>query len=343
MFYVNKYSKSTHSTQSTNNTSSNFHQQSLEKLKSMSGDNRLSHLIFYGPEGSGKKTLIKKFLEMTFDKSINNTKEFQYLVTGSSNVQTPIGIEQSNYHIVIEPNNNNFDRYLVQDVVNEYAKRIPLNIFTAKKPFKVVVINNIDCMSYYAQTSLRRTMEKYSDTCRFIMWCRSLTKVIDPLRSRCYCFKVGAPSQEDIFMNLVQVSCQEGYKLKLKEYFNIVKLSDNNIKTSLWLLQLKNLDIEYSTSYDNAIITIVDLILKHNIKDVLNIREIIYRIMITNIGCAKILKDILNKLIVNKDLSFDVKEKIIDAAANFEYRIVKGRREIIHIEGFIISCMNLIF
>ena len=64
--------------------------------------------------------------------------------------------------------------------------------------------------------------------------------------------------------------------------------------------------------------------------------------MITNIVGSKILKDIMNKLISNDDISFDNKVKIIEHAAKFEYRIVKGRREIIHIAGFIIACMKIL-
>jgi replication factor C subunit 3/5 len=339
MFYVNKYAL-------TNVNNSIFHKDRLDTLKQMSTDDRLSHLIFYGPEGSGKKTLINKFLEMTFDKSVRDIKECPYLVTSSGNVQTQINIQQSNYHIIIEPNNNNSDRYLVQDVVNEYAKRIPLNIFTSKKPFKVVVINNVDCMSYYAQTSLRRTMEKYSDTCRFIMWCRSLTRVIDPLRSRCYCFRVMAPSHSEIFTNLVRVACEEGFKLKLQEYLNIVKLANNNIKTSLWLLQLCNLKMTYNSSYDDALELIVNNIVQKNnvasLENILKMRDILYKIMVKNISGTKILKNITDLLLLNETIDFKKKSIIVEEAAKYDYRIVKGRREIIHIEGFIVSCMQLL-
>ena len=79
-------------------------------------------------------------LEMLYDKSVHDIVDSIYKVAGSGNTITEVVIKQSNYHIIIEPNNNNFDRYLIQEVVREYAKRMPLNIFTTKKVFKTVVI-----------------------------------------------------------------------------------------------------------------------------------------------------------------------------------------------------------
>ena len=157
----------------------------------------------------GKKTLLKQFMEKVYDSHVNNLIDSPYKVTGSGNSTTDVIIKQSNYHIVIEPNNNNFDRYLIQDVVKEYAKKVPLQVITSKKNFKMVLINNIDNLSFYAQTSLRRTMEKFSGNCRFIMWCRSLSKVIDPLRSRCYCFRIESVSEEDLLELLIYVCFKE--------------------------------------------------------------------------------------------------------------------------------------
>ncbi|MGB1597940.1 MAG: AAA family ATPase, partial [Promethearchaeia archaeon] len=53
--------------------------------------------------------------------------------------------------------------------------------------FKVIVLNEVDKMSRDGQAALRRTMEKYTSACRFIMVCNNACKVIEPLRSRCIC------------------------------------------------------------------------------------------------------------------------------------------------------------
>lgn len=311
-------------------------------LKKMSDDDSIPHIIFCGPEGSGKKTLIKFLLEMLYDKDVHKTNDSIYKVSGSGNNTTDVTIKQSNYHIVIEPNNNNFDRYLIQDVVKEYAKKVPLNVFTTNKKFKIVLINNIDNLSYYAQTSLRRTMEKFSGTCRFIMWCKSLSKVIDPIRSRCYCFRINAPNDGEILELVAKVSYAEQLNLSLKDYYKIIKLSNGNIKKALWLLQLKKIGVSYQTSYDRTIKEIIKEILTCNIDSIKNIRTLLYNIMITNINGTQIIKDIIEELFVSKGINDNCKLNIVEMAAKYEHNLIRGRREIIHLEGFITGLMYVI-
>lgn len=319
-----------------------FHKRELELLKKMSQDNSVPHIIFSGPEGSGKKTLIKLFLEMLYDKDVHTLNDSIYRVSGSGNTTTDVVIKQSNYHIVIEPNNNNFDRYLIQDVVKDYAKKIPLNIFSAKKTFKTVLINNVDNLSYYAQTSLRRTMEKFSGTCRFVMWCRSLSRVIDPLRSRCYTFRINSPNDGEILEMIAHISYYETMQLTLQDYTKIIALSNGDIKKALWLLQLKKIGVSYSTSYDIIINKIIKLLLTCNVNAILDIRLLLYNIMITNITGTQIMKDIVKKLFNNANIIEECKINIAEVAAKFEHNLIRGRREIIHLEGFVAGLMYVL-
>lgn len=319
-----------------------FHKQELEILKKMSQDESIPHIIFSGQEGVGKKTLINLFLKMVYDDQVHNLTDSVYTVSGSGNTTQEIVIKQSNYHIVIEPHNNNFDRYLIQDVVKEYAKKVPLHIFTNKKPFKMVLINNVDNLSYYAQTSLRRTMEKYSSTCRFIMWCKSLSRVIDPIRSRCYCFRIGAPNDGDMIELLAKVSAKESINLSSSDYINIIQLSNGNIKKALWLLQLKQIDEGYKTSYDDAIDEIVNTLLLLDINAITDIRTNLYNIMITNIVGSQIIKDIIRTLFNRTDINEVCKLYIADLAAKCEHNLIKGRREIIHLDPFIIGIICIL-
>lgn len=332
MFFVDKYHPNTIDKVF-------FHINELEKLKLMSQDSSIPHIIFHGPEGGGKKTIIKLFLEMIYGPNANKLVDSEYIVSGSGNSNTQVIIKQSNNHIVIEPNNNNFDRYLIQDVVKEYARRIPLELFTSKKKFKVVLINNIDNLSYYAQTSLRRTLEKYSNTCRFIMWSRSLSRVIDPLRSRCYCFRVKSPSDSEILDVLLNIASKELINISLEKYNNILEKSNGNVKNAMWLLELYNFGDCIETTYDDILNHIVQLIKKFDVKTILVIRDLFYRIMITNINGTTIIKDIVDMLLLQDNISEPSKIKIIELAAKFEHNLVRGRREIKHLEGFIVGVM----
>ena len=370
MFFVDKYTPKTIN-------EAKFHKNLLHRLQNISKNESIPHVMLCGPDGCGKKTITKMFLEMLFDKDVHKTEDVLYSVYGSGNKPRDVTVKQSNYHIVIEPENNNFDRYLIQDIVKEYAKRIPMNIFRTKKIFKIVLINNADNLSKHAQTSLRRTMEKYSKTCRFILWCNSPTKIIDPLISRCIFFTINAPTDDELFEYLFEISIKEKMKLSVCDFSYIINSARGNIKEALWLLQLykfgygkKNVyyqtidlivamiiahDIEYinnpvktNKSVENAKICKTDKLSKSNQdkpekKEKMYIRDLIYNIMITNINGARILKDITNKLLDNNDIPDECKYEIIHIISYYEHNLIRGRRFIIHLEAMIVRIMGVLF
>lgn len=321
-----------------------FHKDIIKMLENMSKDESIPHLIFYGPEGSGKKTIIRLFLEMLFNKEVHKTQDTKYTVISSGNKSNEVIVKQSSFHIVIEPNNTNFDRYLIQDIVKEYAKWTPLDIFGVKRDFKIVLINNLDNLSYYAQTSLRRTMEKYSSTCRFIMWCRSLSRVIEPLRSRCTCKAIVAPSYEEMFKYLYIINTKERMNISLADLVTICDNSNLNIKKGLWLLQLLKSKHKLETIYDETIENIIDCLVKKDLNDNANIRNLIYNILITNIDGSKLIRDIVIAISKRTDkiLSDDKKFQILKSSTKFEHNLLRGRHDIMHLEGFMMDIIYIL-
>lgn len=319
-----------------------FHKDLLNLLSIMSKDEAVPHIIFYGPNGTGKKTTVNLFLEMLFDKNVHKTKDVEYQVIGSGNKQIPKKIKQSDYHIVIEPSNNGFDKCLIYYIVKEYAKRKSLDIFDTHRNFRVVLINNIDNLSYYAQTSLRRTMERYNDKCRFIMCCNSLTSVINPLQSRCICMRVPSPTQNEMFEYIFKISIKEKINLSLDQYSDIVIKANGNIKEALWFLEYCRHNKELYTNYDDSINKIVKLIIKGKLQNILEIIKLYYGITTTYITVTKIMVDIINEICISKKLSDNLKQKIIEKSATIQYRMIEGRRGIMHFKNFVIYTMNLI-
>jgi replication factor C subunit 3/5 len=340
-YYENLSGKTELSWESQSPSKCYFHKEILSKLKIISSDDCMPHSIFYGNPGSGKKTLINLFLEMIFDNSIYNLDDSKYTVISSGNIENEVIVKQSDHHIIIEPNNNNFDRYLIQDIVKEYARRYPLCIFEKSRNFKIVLINNLDNLSYYAQTSLRRTIEKYSKTCRFIMWCHSLSKVIEPLRSRCLCIHVPTQTNNELIKWTFNIASLESIKLDFKTLTNIVESSSGNLKNILWKLDMYRYCGKINNCYQKGLINLINEIMSsHNIEV---IRDFIYKMMITNISSNTIIKDILNIILTKiNDYPKNKIFKIIDAASMFEYRLSKGRRDIIHIETFLENIVNIL-
>lgn len=306
------------------------------------------HLILYGNIESGKDYLINNLLEKIYGKSGIELKEVEYTVTGYSNTKTKIMIKQSKHHIIIEPNTNGFDKYLIQDIIQDYAKSELLNIFKNKKLFKIVIINKIDNLSYYAQASLRRTMEKYSNTCKFILISDQLSKIIEPLRSRCVLFRVNLPSNEEILETLLQICDKENINISFIKLKEIIMKSNNKINHAIWLLEMHKYNIEYTKTWEIIIDYIVHNINNFKIKTnnklyniLRNIRDKFYILFITNISTQTIIRNIMNKLLeLNNNIK--LKYEIINITSLYEEKISQGTRNIIHFDNYIIKLLYLI-
>ena len=222
-----------------------FHKEIYKILQVMSNDNSIPHLLFHGPNGSGKKTMVKLFMEMLFGKSVNSIKNVKYLVSGSGNSESEEEFKQSFHHIFIEPKGNNHDRYLIHDVIKVYVSKSRYNLIESKHNFKLVVINNVDIMSESVQFSLRRTIEKYSDQCRFIIISNSISKIINPIISRCKCILVKSPSESEMLDYCNSISLKESINLTLDRSAYILQLYNGNIKNVLWRLQMYKLNEIY--------------------------------------------------------------------------------------------------
>jgi replication factor C subunit 3/5 len=306
------------------------------------------HLIVYGLNGSGKEFLVNKLVESIYGIKGSKTQEIEYIINGYGNTKTKVMIKQSNNHIIIEPNNNGFDKYLIQEIIQEYAKTEILNICYNMNKFKIVIIDKIDNLNYYAQTSLRRTMEKYSKTCKFIFISNQLSKIIEPLKSRCLCIRVPLPTDAEIINVILKISAKENIKLTYNDIQNIIKNCDSNINKAIWHLEYKKMGSDISDNWE-VLINEIAILLTTKIKknsDINNIiikcREQFYTLYITNIDLNLVISKLMTRII---ELIEDnnVKYRIINLTSEYQFRMVNGTRQIIHLEAYILNIVKIIY
>lgn len=305
------------------------------------------HLVVYGRPGSGKDFLINKLLEKIYGKKNIELNDVEYLINGYGNSKTKVNIKQSKFHIVIEPNSNGFDKYLIQEIIQNYAKTEILNILKYKRLFKIVVINKIDNLSNTAQASLRRTMENYADTCKFIFICDQLSKMIEPLRSRCIEIRVPLPNNIQIINTLLHISQMENIDLSENDLYYIIKNCNQKIHNAIWLLELKKNGCDYIDSKNENINQIVKMIVNkknYNQKKIYGVlkksREIFYKLSITNIPTNEIISQIMRKLILCFN-DINLKSNIIEITSIFELRKSQGTRHIECFEAYLIRLIYL--
>ena len=321
-----------------------FHKDIYNFLENMGKDDNFPHILICGPDGVGKTTMVKLLTTIIFNKdAIDKMKTVVYDVNASNNKPTKEKIKQSDYHIVIEPKGTNYDKYLIHDIVKEYSQRQSLGVFKTNRKFKIVNINNIDNMSYYAQTSLRRTMEQQTEICRFIMSCKTLCKIIKPLRSRCICIRVPAPDKIDIYEYLLKICVKEGMLDEMYSVHKIVNSCNGNIKTALWDLEFMKNKIKIKTDYSCGIETIIKLLLTPTLSNLIIIRKIINNLMITTIDHSTILTDIVVGLCNSKEIDDTIKGKITEIGAISSYGLLKSRRKIIQFDVFINNTAEIIY
>lgn len=154
----------------------------------------LPHLMFCGIPGSGKKTRAMLFLRERFGESVTKVKKkdvtFKY-----PNKTIEFQLLYSNYHFQIDPSLHGvYDRSIIQDLIKKIMQLQLGSADLSHGSHKVIVVENADRLTHEAQQSLRRTLELYVKTCRFIFLVNNEGNMIDPLQSRCLKLRVAAPS-----------------------------------------------------------------------------------------------------------------------------------------------------
>jgi DNA polymerase III, gamma/tau subunits len=93
---------------------------------------------------------------------------------------------------------------VVRNKIKNVARTAPVSA-----PFKIIFLDEADSLTPDAQSALRRTMESYSRSCRFILSCNYSNKIIEPIQSRCAVYRFTPLDPNDVQAQLRNISREE--------------------------------------------------------------------------------------------------------------------------------------
>ncbi len=123
---------------------------------------------------------------------------------------------------------------MVRDRVKKFARFLGLD---TKIPFKLIILDEADEMTYDAQTALRRIIEDTAKYCRFILIANNISKIIEPLQSRCAVFKFTRISEKEVVSYLEGICKKEKIKFDEKGLKTIYSYSEGDMRHSINILQ----------------------------------------------------------------------------------------------------------
>ncbi|EQC26764.1 replication factor C subunit 3/5 [Saprolegnia diclina VS20] len=326
-----------------------FHAPISDRLKRLAASEELPHLLIYGPSGAGKKTRVMALLKELYGPNALKTRlEHKTFKHPTQSKKVEITTVASNYHIEMNPSDvGNDDRLVVQEVIKEIAM-YRLADTNAQKQFKVVVLVEVDQLSKAAQHALRRTMEKYTGSCRLILCCNSPSKVIDPLRSRCLGIRIGAPTHDEIVSVLQKVCVKENLTFCAPLAMEIAKKSERNLRRALLMLETCRVQT-YPFMPDQPIPLpeweeyiaglAKDVLQEQSPGSLLKARDKLYELLSNCIPSDIILKVLLRELTCRLD--DDLKHELAHYAAYYEHRLQCGQKAIFHLEAFLAKFMTI--
>jgi replication factor C small subunit len=285
----------------------------VKRLKGFLEKKSLPNMIFTGPPGVGKTTAALCLArELYGDSWRDNLLELN--ASDERKIET------------------------IRTKVKEYARSKPVG----GAPYKLLLLDEADALTNDAQQALRRMMEMYAPTCRFILDCNYLSRIIEPIQSRCAVFRFSRLTDEDIKKMLQRIAKAEKLVLQPEALNAIVYVSEGDMRRAINILQAAASISNKIT--EESIYEVTSRARPEEVREMVNLalsgkfeeaRKKLYHLLIEK-GLAG--EEILNQLhreILNLQIPETVKVNLIEKLGETDFRLTEGGNERIQLEALL--------
>lgn len=286
----------------------------IERLKAYVKTKNVPHLIFAGPAGTGKTTSALSLAKEVFGKE--TWKQNFHELNASD--ERGIGI--------------------IRGKIKDFARTAPLG----ETSFKIIFLDEADSLTTDAQAALRRTIEKYTHNCRFILSVNYSSKIIEPIQSRCAVFRFKPIKEEDIKKYIRKIASKEKLEITQDGLETLTFIARGDMRKAINVLQVgasinKKITAELlyetsSTARPEDVKTMIKTALSGNF---MTARNQLYDLLIKyGLSGEDIIKQ-MHRVIFDLTIPDENKVALIEKTGETEFRLVEGSNAHIQLESLL--------